>query len=118
MIRHLMVRHLIMAALVLFCSATAFAHGSGQHVLGTVAVIDRDHIQVKTPKGETVTVKLTKETRFKEKGNPNSTELPVAGDRVVIDAIKEKKALIATEVHFSAAKKAAAAAVPAPAPAQ
>lgn len=112
-----MVRHLIMTALVLFCSTTVFAHGSGQHVLGTVTEIDQNHIQVKTQKGETVTVKLTKDTHFKEKGNPNSSELPVAGDRVVIDAIKEKKALIATEVHFSAAKKAAASAVPAPAPA-
>ncbi|BFU95383.1 MAG: conserved exported protein of unknown function [Nitrospira sp.] len=113
-----MVRYLIMATLVLFCSATAFAHGSGQHVLGTVTEIDRDHIQVKTQKGGTVTVKLTKDTHFKEKGNPNSSELPVAGDRVVIDAVKEKKGLVATEVHFSAAKKAAASAVPAPVPVQ
>jgi len=112
-----MVRYLIMATLVLFCSATAFAHGSGQHVLGTVTEIDRDHIQVKTQKGGTVTVKVTKTTRFKEKDHPNSSELPVAGDRVVIDAVKEKKGLTATEVHFSPAKKAAAATVPAPTPA-
>lgn len=112
-----MLRHLILAALILFSSATAFAHGSGQHVLGTVTEIDRDHIQVKTQKGGSVTVKLTKDTHFKEKGNPNSSELPVAGDRVVIDAVKEKKGLVATEVHFSPAKKAAASPTPAPAPA-
>lgn len=113
-----MFRHLIVVFAFALTSATAFAHGSGQHVLGTVIAIEADHIEVKTPKGATVTVKLTKDTRFKEKGNPKSTELPVAGDRVVIDAIKDNKVLTATDVHFSAAKKAAtppAATTPAPA---
>jgi hypothetical protein len=104
---------LIMAVALTFTSTAVLAHGSGQHVLGTVMAIDADHMEVKTSKGATVSVKLTKETRFKEKGNPKSTELPVAGDRVVIDAMKEKKVLTAIEVHFSAAKRASAPAPPA-----
>ncbi|HEY7533170.1 MAG TPA: DUF5666 domain-containing protein [Nitrospiraceae bacterium] len=83
------------------------AHGPGQHVLGTVTVIDAKHIEVKTQKGKTVDVQLNKLTRYKEKGNPKGTNLPAVGDRVVIEVTKEKDALIATEVHFSAAKKAA-----------
>jgi uncharacterized protein DUF5666 len=108
-----MVRSFVFA-LALCCIATlSWAHGTGQHVLGTVTAIDAQHIEVKTQKGTTVSVNLTKETRFKQKGNPKSTQRPAVGDRVVIEATKEdndKKGLTATEVHYSAAKN-----VPAPA---
>ncbi len=106
-----MIRTLILAGTLLL-SPAAFAHGTGQHVLGTVMAIDATHIEVKTQKGTTVSVALTKQTRFKEKGNPKSSEPPSVGDRVVIEATKDekdKKSLIATEVHYSAAKKAQAA---------
>jgi len=109
-----MLRHLLLAFALLFTSSAAWAHGSGQHVLGTVTAIDETHIEVKTPKGKVVSVMLTKQTHFKAKGNPSSTELPAIGDRVVIEATKDKKTLSATEVHFSAAKKVAP---PPPAPA-
>lgn len=109
-----MVRHLLLAFALLFCSSPAWAHGSGQHVLGTVTAIDDSHIEVKTQKGALVSVKVTKQTRFKEKGNPASRELPVIGDRVVIEATKEAKTLTATEVNYSSAKKAAASAPHAP----
>jgi len=104
-----MVRFLVLAV-ALGLSSVALAHGTGQHVLGTVTAIDATHIEVKTPKGATVSVNLTKQTRFKMKGNPKSTELPSVGDRVVIEATrdeKDKKVLTATEVHYSAAKNAA-----------
>jgi len=112
-----MVRHLLFAFVLLVTSSTVWAHGSGQHVLGTVTAIDGTHIEVKTPKGAMVSVQLTKQTHFKEKGNPSSAAPPVVGDRVVIEATKDKKTLTATEVHYSAAKKAAAAA-PQPSAAQ
>lgn len=87
-------------------STTASAHDGGRHVLGTVTAIDEKHIEVKTPKGAPVSVKLTKQVRFKDKGNPKSTEPPAVGDRVIIEATKENKILIATVVHYSAAKNA------------
>lgn len=101
-----MVRSFFIAAALVLTSSFAFAHGTGQHVLGTVTAIDAKHIEVKTPKGATVSVALTKQTRFKQKGNPKSTEPPSVGDRVVIEATrdeKDKKLLIATEVHYAAA---------------
>lgn len=88
-------------------STVALAHADSQHVLGTVTVIDATHVEVKTPKGKTVGVQLNKQTRFREKGNPKGANLPAVGDRVVIEATKDNKDLIATEVHFSSAKKAA-----------
>ena len=99
----------ILACLFSFMATTAFAHGTGQHVLGTVTAIDATHIEVKTPKGKTVDVQVNKQTRFKEKGNLKGTNLPVVGDRVVIEATKDEKVLRATEIHFSAATR-----VPAP----
>jgi hypothetical protein len=110
----------IVATVTFACLLAApftWAHGTGQHVLGTVTAIDANHIEVKTPKGNTVDVQLNKQTRFKEKGNPMGTNLPEVGDRVVIEATKEDKALTATEVHFSTGKRAPSPA-PEPAPVQ
>lgn len=109
-----MVRSFLFALALLCLSTFSLAHGTGQHVLGTVTAIDAQHIEIKTSKGSTVSVNLTKDTRFKQKGNPKATQPPAVGDRVVIEATKDekdKKVLTATEVHYSTAKTA-------PAPAQ
>jgi len=105
-----MVRFIILVLTFAWTFATplAWAHGSDQHVLGTVTLIDATHVEVKTPKGKTVDVQINKQTRFREKGNPKGKNLPQVGDRVVIEATKDNGSLIATEVHFSSAKKPAA----------
>jgi hypothetical protein len=97
---------LILTLSCLFISIPSFAHGTGQHVLGTVTAIDATHVEVKTPKGRTVDVQVNKQTRFKEKGNPKGANLPSIGDRVVIEATKNNKVLTATEVHYSSGKRA------------
>lgn len=105
-----MLHRLVLTALFLTLTLTAFAHGTGQHVLGTVVAIDAKHLEIKTQKGTTVEVQINKQTRFKEKDQPKSTNLPQPGDRVVIEAVKDEKnekTLTATEVHFSSMKKAA-----------
>ena len=102
-----MLYRLVLAALYMSLTSAAFAHGTGQHVLGTVVAIDAKHLEVKTQKGTTVDVQINKQTRFKEKDRPKSTNVPEVGDRVVIEAIKDEKTLTATEVHFSSIKKPA-----------
>jgi putative ribosome biogenesis GTPase RsgA len=97
-----------------FISTASFAHGTDQHVLGTVTAIDATHVEVKTQKGKTVAVQVNKQTRFKEKGNPKGANLPVVGDRVVIEATKDDKTLLATEIHFSAATRVPAPVQPVP----
>ena len=100
------VSHSLLAITFLLMSTTAFAHGTGQHVLGTVTAIDETHIEVRTQKGATVSVLIDKQTRFKAKRAPKLNEPPEVGDRVVIEATKdEKKGLIATEIHFAAARR-------------
>src|ERR1043165_10279770 len=102
-----MVYRWVLITVFAMLSSTAFAHGTGQHVLGTVVAIDAKHLEVKTQKGTTVDVQINKQTRFKEKDHPKSTNLPEVGDRVVIEAVKDEKTLTATEVHFSSMKKPA-----------
>ena len=96
----------------LFIVTPSFAHAADLHVLGAIMAIDGNHVEIKTPKG-LVNVQVNKKTRCKDERNPKGDTMPEVGDRVIIKATKgEKKSdppLLATEIHFSAAKR-----VPAP----
>jgi hypothetical protein len=100
---------LIVTLTCLFISTPSFAHGTDQHVLGTIMAITATHVEVKTPKGQSVNVQVNKKTRYKDASNPKGANVPAVGDRVIIKATKDDKVLLATEIHFSAAKR-----VPAP----
>jgi uncharacterized protein DUF5666 len=102
---------LIVTITCVVISTPSFAHGADQHVLGTIMVIDGTHVEVKTTKGKSVDVRVNKKTQYKDERNPKVASAPEVGDRVVIKAVKDGKVLVATEVHFSAAKR-----VPAPIP--
>lgn len=84
------------------------AHGADQHVMGTVTAIDARHIEVKTPKGASVTVNVTDQTRFISKAAKRPSEPPQVGDRVVIDVMRDGTVMTATEVQYSNAKPKAA----------
>ncbi len=100
---------LIVTLTCLFISAPSFAHGTDQHVLGTIMAMSATHVEIKTPKGQSVDVRVNKQTQYKDESNPKGANVPEVGDRVIIKATKGNKALLATEIHFSAAKR-----VPAP----
>ena len=68
-----MIHRSLFAIIFAFTSTLAFAHGEGQHVLGTVTTIDQTRLEIKTQKGAIVELQLNKQTRFKEKGNPKGT---------------------------------------------
>jgi hypothetical protein len=90
---------------ILLLATPVSADKGVQHVVGTVTAIDHKHIEVKTPNRTVpVSVKLTKHVQFKNKNNPASTTPPVVGDRVIIEAMKDNKKLVATIVHYSAVK--------------
>ncbi len=94
-------------ALLAICSL--FTLGSTQaadiqHVLGTVITIDATHVEVKTTKGPIVSVLLNKQVKFKNKKNPKSVAPPEVGDRVIIEATKDKQKVTATIVHYSPMK--------------
>ncbi len=73
------------------------------HVLGIVTSIDEKHIDVKTAKGQVVSVLLTKQVKYKNKNNPKSLDPPAIGDRVIIEASRDEKnkKVTATIVHYS-----------------
>ena len=73
------------------------------HVLGIVASIDEKHIDVRTAKGQVVSVLLTKQVKYKNKNNPKSLDPPAIGDRVIIEASRDEKnkKVTATVVHYS-----------------
>ncbi len=96
---------LLIVALVLICTpAWVAAHGSGQHVLGVVTAIDATHMEIKTPKGQSVSVRLTDKTTYKVKNLRRPKSPPQVGDRVVVEAEKDANGLVATEVHYSDSK--------------
>jgi hypothetical protein len=105
---------LIVTLTCLFISAPSFAHGTDQHVLGTIMAINATHIEIKTPKGQSVDVRVNKKTRYKDESNSKGANVPEVGDRVIIKAIKDDKVLLATEIHFSAAKRVPVPIQPAP----
>jgi hypothetical protein len=96
---------LIVTLTCLFISAPSFAHGTDQHVLGTIMAINATHIEIKTSKGQSVDVRVNKKTLYKDANNPKGANVPEVGDRVIIKATKDDKVLLATEIHFSAAKR-------------
>ena len=73
------------------------------HVLGIVTSIAEPHIDVKTAKGQVVSVLLTKQVKYKNKNNPKSLDPPAVGDRVIIEASRDEKnkKVTATVVHYS-----------------
>ncbi|GMV48890.1 MAG: hypothetical protein NBKEAIPA_00796 [Nitrospirae bacterium] len=98
---------LLIAALFLIATPVlVLAHGSGQHVLGVISAIDATHIEVKTPKGQLVSVRLTDKTEYKVKNLSRPKSPPQVGDRVVVEAEKSTDGLVATEVHYSDSAKA------------
>jgi flagellar hook assembly protein FlgD len=96
---------LIVTLTCLFISAPSFAHGTDQHVLGTIMAINATHVEIKTSKGRSVDVRVNKKTQYKDANNPKGANVPEVGDRVIIKATKDNKVLLATEIHFSAAKR-------------
>lgn len=98
------------SSVVLLAICSSFTIGSTQagdilHVLGTVIAIDATHIEVKTTKGPIVSVLLNKQVKFKNKNNPKSVDPPEIGDRVIIEATKDKQKVTATIVHYSPMRK-------------
>lgn len=106
---------LTFALALVFAGGAAFAHGDKVHVKGTVEKIGGDSLQVRTPEGKTVEVKLLASTvyilhnRSKPGDAPDANEDKPAklsdlavGDAVVIHATPKDGNLEAQQIKFSA----------------
>ena len=106
---------LTLALVLAFAGGAAFAHGNKVHVKGTVGKIGGDSVEVRTPEGKTVEVKLLASTVYilhmrtkpGEASDANGdrpaklSDLAV-GDAVVIHATPKDGNLQADEIKFSA----------------
>lgn len=97
-------------------AGTALAHGNKVHLRGTIETISAGSLEVKTPDGKSVEVKLTPVTvyvlRLNGEDKPAKFADLAAGDFVVIHATPKDSSFEADEVRFSAPVGAKPAAPP------
>lgn len=80
----------------------ALAHGSQQHVMGTLEAVDDDRLVVETKDGKSVSIAITGKTRFTDKdGAPAERSDLRAGDRVVVDVVLIGGSHVADAVRFA-----------------
>ena len=96
-------RNLSVTILLLSMTAMLCAHGSEQHVMGTVTNITETAITVKTQDGNSVEVFVGQDTKFMRGGQPISAKDVKQGDRIVIHANKKGEKLTATTVAIGKA---------------
>jgi hypothetical protein len=95
---------ILLVAIVVLATGLASAHGTDQHVMGTVTAKSDNSITVQTSK-DIVTVYAMAETKFVKSGVPASIKDLKVGDRVVIHAGKMNNKLMAHEVRFGPTEK-------------
>jgi len=97
---------LLVLILVTFITGPVFAHESSSYVLGTVTGSSADQLVVEARDGQSVSIRLTPETRYRAIGATTGST-PSVGDRVVVEVTGNSNGMTASEVRFSsvAAKK-------------
>lgn len=92
----------LLASILFVLVTPLFAHGGG-HVLGTVAKITPQSIEVKASDGKLVEVPITSSTRFMVGEKSVTIDAVHAGSRVVVHRSKDGNA---EEIHLPAEKSA------------
>ena len=100
-----MKRTLAVVALLFAISTMALAHGKEKHVMGTVTGISDSSITIETTAKKSVTVDVSRKTKFEKSGVPATVKDLKIGDKVVIHADVSGDKLVAHEVHFGAKAK-------------
>lgn len=113
------IRLLVLGLLIGLASGVGLAHGNKVHVRGTIEKINADSLQVKTPDGKSVEVKLAASTiyllhtneniangkagvrKLSGEDEPANVKNLAVGDLVVIHATPKGSALEADEIKFS-----------------
>ena len=107
-------RWLTFALALLFIGGATLAHGNKVHIKGKIEKIGADSVEVKTPEGKTVEVKLAASTVYLQhvpkppQGSDANADKPATladlavGDAVVIHATPKGSQLEADQIKFSA----------------
>jgi hypothetical protein len=108
----MMKRILAMTAATAVLAIFSYAHGSGEHIKGTVSAVGDNSITVQTVDKQSKTVTVDQSTKFQRSGQLASLKDLKVGDRVVIDLHESNGKLHGALVRFGATKKAKAGAAP------
>ncbi len=100
---------LLILASALIVPALALGHGDAAHIMGTVTAMQIDHVVVKTPKGQTLSLAFQPQTIWQQDGIHQKDARPQVGDRLVAEVTKkglpENRDWVATEINFATPKK-------------
>jgi len=86
-------------AILLVLPAVASAHGHG-HVLGTIRTLNVDHLDVQTKDGKSVSIPLSKTTKYFRGSSKTTAAAMKVGSRVVVHLAADGSA---AEVRLPAA---------------
>ncbi len=76
------------------------AHGGKPHIMGAVTAVDANHVEVKTPNGQTVSVHLSRDSKYFKGSAAATLEDVKVGLRVVLHVKGNGKDLMALEVRL------------------
>ena len=100
---------LFILASILILPGFAWGHGDAAHIMGTVTVVEADHVVVKTTKGDSVSLALQPQTTFQQRETLKEDARPQVGDRLFAEVTKkglpQNRDWVATEITFSTPKK-------------
>lgn len=80
----------------------ARAHEGHTHVMGTVTGVNDSQLVVSNTSGQTITIQLDRNTRYRATGVATSSKTVQVGDRVMVDVTEEANGLRAAEVRYAA----------------
>lgn len=86
---------------VLLLGRAASAHGTGSHVVGTVSQVGDSRVVVRTADGQSTTIAITAETRFRAGDRPARREDLRPDGRVVVDVVTRDGETVATLVRLA-----------------
>lgn len=95
---------ILLSCAFLLAAVPADAHGTGEHIMGTVTAVSDSQLDITTQKGQAMTVRVTEKTEFRPRGKETTATRPQVGDRVVIEATGKGEDMTATEVLFASPK--------------
>lgn len=109
MLRKLMASVTVMAALAL--PAVSWAHGGHAHkVMGTIAAVTANQLDVKATDGKTVTIALDAKTVYLQGKTKVDAKMLKVGERIVVEAEQPAGAKVMTAKTVQMARTTAAAA--------
>ena len=100
---------LLILASMMILPEVGWGHGDAEHIMGTVTVVETDHVVVKTTKGDSISLALQPQTTFQQHGTHQDDARPQVGDRLFAEVTKkglpQNRDWVATEITFSTPKK-------------